>query len=356
MPQSADPAQMRQVLLLLSLGVVGGSMAWIAGAPLPFMLGALGTTILFVIWANRQGREVAFPRLLRMIFVGMIGAMIGSSFDPDLLGLLPGLGATIACVTIYVILAHGAGYSMCRRIGGYDKVTAFYSAMPGGLIEAVALGTRGGGDVRILTLTHFLRVLIVVVTMPLIFTFTSGDLVGSASGQSFDRGGWGWSDVLLVVAITGVGLTIARGLHLPAGHLMGPLVLSAVLHGSGIVSTSSPEWLLFLAQLFVGVGLGAQFSGAGEVRFPSILRVAVAITVMMLGLSAIAALVMTRLTGFSFDLLFLSFAPGGVSEMGLIALSISLSPMIVAAHHVYRIFLTVLIATLSTRFLVTHER
>ena len=46
---------------------------------------------------------------------------------------------------------------------------------------------------------------------------------------------------------------------------------------------------------------------------------------------------------------FLSFAPGGVSEMGLIALSLGISPVMVAAHHMLRIFFTVFIAGIVTR-------
>ena len=54
-------------------------------------------------------------------------------------------------------------------------------------------------------------------------------------------------------------------------------------------------------------------------------------------------------TNINFSALFLSFAPGGVSEMGLIALSLGISPMMVAAHHVFRIFVTVLIAAVTTK-------
>ena len=38
----------------------------------------------------------------------------------------------------------------------------------------------------------------------------------------------------------------------------------------------------------------------------------------------------------------MSFAPGGVTEMSLIALSLSANPAVVTLHHLYRIILTVL--------------
>ena len=49
------------------------------------------------------------------------------------------------------------------------------------------------------------------------------------------------------------------------------------------------------------------------------------------------------------DALFISFAPGGVTEMGLIALSLGVSPVVVACHHLFRIFVTVSVAGMIAR-------
>ncbi|MBA3324853.1 MAG: AbrB family transcriptional regulator, partial [Rhodobacteraceae bacterium] len=43
---------------------------------------------------------------------------------------------------------------------------------------------------------------------------------------------------------------------------------------------------------------------------------------------------------------FLAFAPGGVAEMGLVAVSLGTEPAFVVAHHLLRIVLTVAIAPL----------
>ena len=49
------------------------------------------------------------------------------------------------------------------------------------------------------------------------------------------------------------------------------------------------------------------------------------------------------------DVLFVSYAPGGVTEMSLIALSLQVSPVIVAAHHLFRIIVTVIILGITNR-------
>jgi len=49
---------------------------------------------------------------------------------------------------------------------------------------------------------------------------------------------------------------------------------------------------------------------------------------------------------------FLAFAPGGLAEMGLIALSLDMSVIYVTAHHVLRIVLAVSAARILARRIV----
>jgi uncharacterized protein len=47
---------------------------------------------------------------------------------------------------------------------------------------------------------------------------------------------------------------------------------------------------------------------------------------------------------------FLAFAPGGLAEMSLIALSLQMSAIFVTAHHVARIVLAVTLAKMGSRW------
>lgn len=335
---------------LLALGAITGTVFWAINLPLPYMLGGLLSAVTVFALSGQFEFRITFPKHLRMVFVGLIGAMIGSTFTPELRQLIPTMLVTVLSIVLYVVLAHALSYMVCRKLGRYDKVTAFYSSMPGGLIEAVELAERGGGDTRVVTLCHFIRVFIVVITVPLFYWVVSGDLVGSAAGETFERGQATAVDVIALVLITAAGLGLGRFLHIPAAHLLGPLILSAVLNGTGLLATTSPTWLLFIAQLIVGTGLGAQFRSPSTAVLLTAFKTTVAITILMLLMSTLSAYLLTKITNQSMDGLFLLFAPGGVTEMSLIALSLNLSPVVVAAHHVLRIFLTVSIAAASTRY------
>lgn len=336
--------------LLLALGTLGGFAAQAVGLPMPFLVGGLVTIGIYtIVMFNLAAREVRFPQQVRKVFIAFIGVMIGSAFNRDLISVLPSLWLVFVAMLVYVVLTHAIGYQLFRRLGKYDPITALYAAMPGGLIEAVAMGEAAGGDVRILSVQHFARVVIVVLTIPFLFLMWTGNAVGSAAGMGFDSGIWGAWDLVMIAALAAAGLGLGLLVKLPAGHMMGPLLLSAVVHGSGLVDTVSPNWLLNVSQLVIGVGLGTMFTG---VTLKLILRtfgLGVVSVTMMLSMGAMFAVVLHQIVPLSFEALFISFAPGGVTEMGLVALSLGANPVMVSANHLFRIILTVVVCNVAYR-------
>jgi len=329
------------IACLLSLGAAGGCVAVWLGLPMPFMLGSLIVAATYTIGWGQAGRAVGFPNPLRAFFIAIIGTMIGTRFTPDLPGLALQMWPSFAAVLAFVCIAHAFSYVVLRRLGGYDRPTATYAGMPGGLIEAVAMGEKAGSDVRILTVHHFARILLVVVSVPLLFLWLGGETVGSSSGQTMENGPYGWIDIEVIVASAAVGMWGGLRLGLPAGQLMGPLVLCGALHVAGAVELHNPGWLLSLAQLVVGASLGAQFSGVtGRLLVRTIGLTLITVAGMMAFGAAIAAMLAQVVPG-GFEPMFISFAPGGMTEMALIALSLDASPVIVTAHHLIRIVFAV---------------
>lgn len=334
-------------LPLFPAGLAGALLAAWLGLPMPFMLGGiLGAGLTVATVERRQGpTDLRIPKYLRMGFVAVIGTMIGAGFSPDLLAVLPGFWPSVLAMLAFIGLSHGAGYVVMRRVGGYGRIDALFAAMPGGLVEAQILGERAGADPRRLAVQHFIRIVLVVSLVPLIFWVATGDAVGSAAGQSLGRVAWNWADLGLIAAISAIGMAAGPVLRLPAGHLMGPLFLCAGLQVAGLVTLAPPGWLLDLAQLVVGVGLGAQFSGLGRGILLRGLGTGIVAVAAMLVIGFALALALAPLVPAGPAALFLAYAPGGVTEMNLIALSLDLSPVVVAVHHLARIVLTVLITS-----------
>jgi membrane AbrB-like protein len=311
--------------------------------PLPFMLGPLiATATLASSPASKLlPGSYTFPQSLRQSFIAIIGLMIGAQVSPELFQNAPRLALSIGALTAFVLLAQAGNYILFRRVGGYDRATAFYAGAPGGLYESIAFGEAAGADLPRLMTQQFLRIIVVVTVLPVGLSFYLGAPVGSAAGLSFAHGPVPWSAVPWLTIAGIAGWLLGRALRLPAPQLTGPLVVAAALNLMGLVHLDVPTWLVSLAQVVIGCALGTRFAGIGRGLILRGAALAVLSVGGMLVLAAVIAALLRPFMGEAFDTLLISFAPGGVTEMGLIALSLAANPAFVTLHHILRILITV---------------
>jgi uncharacterized membrane protein AbrB (regulator of aidB expression) len=64
-------------------------------------------------------------------------------------------------------------------------------------------------------------------------------------------------------------------------------------------------------------------------------------SVLMIGLSVMFAWGVSHLTQYTLTELLLAYSPGGLAEMGLLALALQLEVALVSTHHILRILLVV---------------
>jgi uncharacterized protein len=117
----------------------------------------------------------------------------------------------------------------------------------------------------------------------------------------------------------------------------------------GWVEGVPPPWLIAVTQVVLGTGLGARFVGVERAMLLRAGRLAIINGVAALGLAYGFAEALHLLVGEPVAAVFLAFAPGGLAEMSLIALSLQMSAIYVTAHHVARIVLAVTVARLFWR-------
>ncbi|HEX9856746.1 MAG TPA: AbrB family transcriptional regulator, partial [Paracoccaceae bacterium] len=166
----------------LAIGAAGGLIGWALQLPLGLMLGSLTAVGVAAASGVRPlGRRIALPQMLRFYFVPVIGVAIGGAFSPDVLRQMPGWWASLLALCLYIPAAHLVGFGIYRR-GGLDRATAFFGAVPGGLIESVTLGEEAGADGQMLVLLQFMRLILTIIAVPLGFMVLTGHAVGSASG------------------------------------------------------------------------------------------------------------------------------------------------------------------------------
>ncbi len=346
------PTTLAETGFAVLIGAAGAGVASRLGAPMPFLLGAFGASAMAALGRVAVvGISPVLPMGLRNLFVAVIGVAIGAAFSAEFAGRMWDHRFAVLGIPVFVAAALLVNFAIFRRIGGYDRPTAFFAAMPGGLIESIAMGERAGCDARILGLQQFSRIALVITVLPTLFLIFTGEQVGSAAGMTLEgaRPGVTGSDALILLGAAIFGQAGGRALRLPAGILVGPLILSALGHLGGWTAAVPPAWLVAAAQVVVGAGLGGRFAGFPPRLLLRTFGLAVLSVTAMLALDAALVLLLAPLTGLPFDVLLISFAPGGVTETALIALSLDANPAFVTMMHVFRIIGTVLAGALVAR-------
>lgn len=341
-----EEAHLPTMALALALGAGGGGLASLVGLPLPMLLGSLIVVSAAAIGGVRpMGRVLGLPMAVRNGFIPVIGVSIGTAVTPDIVAEAARWGPSIAALLIYIPVAHAIGYVLTRRIGGLDRATSFYGTMPGGFVESITMGDRAGADPAYLTMLQFLRLILCIVFIPIGFALFTGQEVGSSSGAVLGGVDHGLSvaDWAILILSGVVGAWAAHLVRLPAAMVMGPFVASALVHYLGWVEGGPPGWLIALTQLVIGTSLGARFAN----RSPGILlkgtRLAAINVAAMLAVTSVFAAILPALVGERWEAVFLAFAPGGLAEMALVALSLDFSVVYVTVHHVLRIIIAVML-------------
>lgn len=330
-------------VLALALGTAGGALlAWMR-LPLAWMIGAM----LANAGAAAAGTRVAVPPGLRAAMVMCLGIMLGSAFTPAILGQFGRWQVSLSGLAAYIAVCCLAGTAWLRLAARYDRVTAYFTAMPGGLNEMVLVGGAMGGDERTIALSHSARVMLVVMTVP-VFVPVWVQLTGAYGPAARGPLGPGFAALGLtdglVLAACAIGAPVARRLRSPAAWLVGPMVLSAAVHLAGLTAAEPPGLLIAAAQVVVGAAVGSRFGGLGPRRMGRIVLVAAGLTALLLAVTVGFALALHAATGLPVPALILAYAPGGLAEMSLVALALGVDPAFVSTHHIVRIVLIVILA------------
>ncbi|NQV81075.1 MAG: AbrB family transcriptional regulator [Alphaproteobacteria bacterium] len=334
-----NPAVLRGLFIALFIGAVGGTVFYFLSLPLAWMLGSM----IAVMIAALAGAPVRMPNRFRGVFATVIGVLLGSAFTPELIQQAGRFGATLLIQIGFMAVAMTIAYWIYRKVGGYDRTTAYFSSTPGGLSEMTMISEAMGGDGRIVPLNHGIRIVLVVTLISFYFRYVE-NLAVPTTPQSGAHIASTPLEIALLVACAVIGWGVGSRLRLPAAPMIGPMVLSASLHATGVTNTTVPVWLVSIALVVIGTSVGCRFRDRMSARaMVRTIAIAVLTAVSMIAFAVVTAMVFARLTGLDGFILFLSIAPGGLAEMSLIAFALSADTAFVTVMH----FLRVLVVMLS---------
>jgi uncharacterized protein len=333
--------------------VLGGWLAGRAGLPSGYLFAAL---LIGLVLALARPGAVKMPRWGFVAGQAVTGVVIGTYLHTST---ITGLGTR----WIPVILVSAATLALTTVVGivmgrlpGLDRITASLGTVAGGASGIVAMTDELGGDDRLVAFMQYLRVLVIVLLTPLLVRiFFPGHAAGgggSSDGPLLgDVGGWA-----LIAVAAPLGALAGRWARLPAGALLGPLLLATALTLSGVADGAQIPAVLReagFAAIGLQVGLGFTMETlrlAGRLVIP----VLASILVLIAGCFGLAW-VLEQLANVSLLDAYLATTPGGLYAVVAVAFGAGANTTFVLAVQGLRLLVMILAAPLLARWLAARR-
>lgn len=285
------------------------------------------------------------------------GVTLGGYLQSQSLSALADAWLPVTVVSAATLLLCLAAGDLMARATDVDEPTAALGMVAGGASGIVTMARELGADDRIVAFMQYMRVLLIVLATPLLvalfFPGQHGAAAAAGGSEPFlgTPADWG-----ATIAIAAVGAGLGRIVRLPAGLLLGPLLLAAGLTlALPDGSFGVPPLLREVAFAVIGLQVGLRFTVA-TVRQLGRLLVPVLISVVVLVLACFGlAVVLHATTHASLLDAYLATTPGGLYAVLAAAVGTGADTTFVVAVQSLRLLVMVLLAPYAVRLLL-HAR
>lgn len=278
------------------------------GAPTPTLFGAL---VGAVVVALALRRPPVLPSVVPRAAQAAIGLLVASEVDVAALGSLGWAWPAVIGV-IVATLAASIGLGQLLRRDGVSATTATFASVAGGASAMTALARDAGADPRIVAVVQYVRVLVILVTLPIVVGQVFATDVAASVAPPLTSGLTAVNLGYVAIACT-AGPLIGFLARFPSPALLGALVAGLLL---GVVPFFDGAAVPPLAQAAAFMVIGTQ-AGIGFTREAIRLLRSMAVTVMvsvlvLLVFCGILAVPLAALAGVSRLDAYLATSPGGL--------------------------------------------
>ena len=299
--------------------------------PLAWFLGPMIITSI----AALSGLKIIMPKIVLSFILIILGLHIGNYIDQNLFNQMFDWIWTSLIMLIYIIICILVVAKYLQKYASYGEKASIFSAAPGALGPLMILAENEKTDLSQVATSHLIRLIIIITVIPFIIVNNTGSEVLLL--DNFDYMGQNHLKLILLIIASLFFIFVFDKIRVPAALLSGTLFASGLLQMTDVASYKLPDASINFCLLILGASVGCRFAEKTikEIANNS-LHSMVATTILVL-LGFVAAYVATFFVDTNILTLILSFSPGGIYEVAVIAIAFDLEPDFVAFHHIIRL-------------------
>ncbi|TXK73514.1 AbrB family transcriptional regulator [Paenibacillus sp. N3.4] len=349
-------------LITVFIAMIGGYLfAWMH-MPIPWLLGPMISVLLASKWGKLS---LTWPSYLRDTGILIVGYSIGLSLTKaafiEISHQLPSmLLMTVALITLCAVVAY-----VISKVTGVSFPTMMTASIPGGLSQMITLAEEFKNiDITLVTFFQVIRLMMIVFIVPLlVFSPLLGELasettVGVVAPVHPSTGLWSnlfpniWIYAIVCVCFAWIG----KKIKLPTAYMLGPMIGASLLQFCGLLGPPLPASLLNLSQFMIGCYIGLLLQPAQLQRKARTITMALISSTVLIASAFLLSIVLTRLHPITAATAFLSMAPGGMDQMGIMAHEVGADLSVVSGYQTFRILFIYFVVSYGLRALFRYTK
>lgn len=311
--------------------------------PAAMLLGAMGAGIIVAVY---EGGHIRIAPAPFMAAQGLIGCLVARSLDATIFATIVQQWPVFlfgVCAVLVFSTVLGALLARWRVLPG---TTAIWGATPGAATVMVLMSQEFGADSRLVAFMQFMRVIFVALVASLVARWVAPNGGARPTVHWFPPPD---SATLATLAVALGGAWLGSRLKVPAGALLLPLLLGAVLASYQVVHITLPPWIMAICYALVGWAVGLRFTRE-VVRYvaEAFPRIA-ASTLLLIALCGGLGYLLHLMMGIDILSAYLATSPGGADSVAIIAASTKVDMPFIMAMQTARFLFVVAVGPALAR-------
>ena len=332
-------------LLVILISIPSSIVADFFNVPLAWMLGPM----LAISIAALNGLKVVMPKLALSGTLIILGLHIGNYIDQNLLSQMRDWIWTSIIMFFYILFSIIIVSKYLQKYSGYKQKTSIFSGAPGGLGPLLILAEYEKSDLSQVATAHLIRLIIIITLFP--FVVVNFSPIEAMEIDKFDYLNQNHFHLLILLFFSIILILIFDKIKVPAPLLAGTLVASGILQVNEIASYKLPEISIDICLLILGASVGCRFANKTVKEVLKNTVHSFIATALLVILGIIASVIASYFVDNNFLTLLLSYCPGGIYEVAVIAIAFDLDPNFVSFHHIIRLLIILFMVPVILKFI-----